>query len=369
MKQSALRHLEASLQELETADLRRYRPEQGQPPDALTFCSNDYLGLASVPVNASGAPGAAASRLIAGERAEHVALERCLADWLDVGSALVFTSGYAANVGLISALAGRGDLIVSDERNHASIIDGARLSRATVEVVPHLDVAAVKRALESHPTGKRWVVTEGYFSMDADSPDFRALRAICDSYDAALIVDEAHSVGVLGPDGRGVCAEQRVTPDVLVGTFGKAFGAGGAFVCGSSTLVDWLWNRARSFVFSTGLSPIVAQCALQGVRSALHRPELRARTAHVAEAIRSALADIGRPAAGYGHIIPVVLGSPGAALNASRQLANLGVSVQAIRPPTVAADSSRLRIAASARHTEQDIALLTAALRSLFGSA
>jgi 8-amino-7-oxononanoate synthase len=367
VKQSPLRHLESALAELERANLRRRRPAP-QAWDATSFCSNDYLGLAAISVETSGNPGAAASRLIAGERAEHTALERALSEWLDTESALVFTSGYAANVGLISSLADRGDLIVSDERNHASIIDGARLSRAQVEVVPHLDAVAIGQALSRHPAGRRWVVTEGYFSMDADSPDFRALRAVCDAHDAALIVDEAHSIGVLGPDGRGVMAEQGVIPDVLVGTFGKALGAGGAFVAGSSLLIDWLWNRARSFVFSTGLSPLIAQCALRGVEAAQLRPELRARTALVAQTVRAVLSDLGKPAAGYGHILPVILGSPAAAMDAMARLAEHGVHAQAIRPPTIAPGSSRLRMAASARHTEQDVMTAVTALRAVFGS-
>lgn len=367
MKQSPLRHLEGALHALDNANLRRHRPAP-QPFDATSFCSNDYLGLAAISVETSGNPGAAASRLIVGERAEHVALERALCEWLGVESTLVFTSGYAANVGLISALAARGDLIISDERNHASIIDGARLSRAEVEVVPHLDTAAVANALATHPSGRRWVITEGYFSMDADSPDLRALRQICDTHDAALIVDEAHSLGVLGPDGRGVSADQGVIPDALVGTFGKALGAGGAFVAGPPMLIDWLWNKARSFVFSTGLSPLVAQCALRGVEAAQLRPELRARTALVAHTLRAALAEVGRPAAGYGHILPVIFGTPTAAIEAMRQLAELGVQAQAIRPPTVAPGSSRLRLAASAQHTERDVMTAVGAIRSVFGA-
>lgn len=365
MKQSPLRHLERALSELDEANLRRRRPEP-QAFDATSFCSNDYLGLAAISVETSGSPGAAASRLIVGERVEHVALERALCEWLATESALVFTSGYAANVGLISALATRGDLIVSDERNHASIIDGAGLSRAQIEVVPHLSVAAVEKALSGHPSGRRWVVTEGYFSMDADSPDLRALRQVCDGQDAALIVDEAHSLGVLGPNGRGIAAEQGVVPDALVGTFGKALGAGGAFVAGTSLLIDWLWNRARSFVFSTGLSPVVAQCALRGVQAAQHCPELRARTAAVAQALREELAQLGRPAIGYGHILPVIFGSPTAAIDAMNALAKCGVQAQAIRPPTVAPGTSRLRLATSARHSEREVIAAITAFRSVF---
>ena len=352
------------LAELDRASLLRRRPRP-KDPGALTFCSNDYLGLAQVTVETSGHPGAGASRLIAGERAEHEALESYVSQWLGFEGALVFSSGYAANVGLLSALAVRGDLIVSDERNHASIIDGCRLSRADVEVVPHLDVQATARALAAHPAGRRWVVTEAYFSMDADTPDLRALREACDTFDAALLVDEAHSLGVLGPGGRGVCAEQGVIPDALVGTFGKAFAAGGAFVAGPALLVAWLWNRSRSFVFSTGLSPIVAQCALRGVQMAQSRPELRERTLAAARALRDALEAAGIPAAGYGHILPVLLGSPHAALELSAALAEHGVIVQAIRPPTVAPGTSRLRIAASAVHGEADVELAARAFRAV----
>ena len=367
VKQSALRHLDGALQELGAANLRRKRPAF-QASDALSFCSNDYLGLAASALEIRGSAGAGASRLIAGERAEHTALEAALAKWLPTESALVFTSGDAAHVGLISSLAGRGDLVVSDERNHASIIDGARLSHAEVEVVPHLDIAAAEEALSRHPGGRRWVITEGYFSMDADSPDLPALRELCDLYDAALIVDEAHSVGVLGPNGRGVAAEHGVLPDALVGTFGKALGAGGAFVAGSFLLVDWLWNRARSFVFSTGLSPLLAHCTLRNLQTAQSRPDLQARTAIVAHALRVALAELGKPADGHGHILPVVLVSPTVALEASTRLAELGVQVQAIRPPTVAPGSSRLRIAASARHTEQDVAKAVPAFQDVLGA-
>ena len=366
MKQSPLRHLEVSLADLDSSSLKRVRPA-AQAANAVTFCSNDYLGLASIVQEVRGAAGSAASRLISGERLEHVALEQALAKWLGSESALAFSSGYAANVGLISALAARGDLIVSDAMNHASIIDGARLSRAEIAITPHLDVAAVETALARHPSGHRWVVTEGYFSMDADSPDLPALRAICDRFDAALLVDEAHSFGVLGPDGRGVAAEQGIVPDAVIGTFGKSFGAAGAFVAGSHVLIEWLWNRARSFVFSTGLSPILAQCALRGLESALARPELRSRTAGVAHTLRSTLAELGAPTAGYGHVVPVILGNPEAALKASAELATLGIHVQAIRPPTVAPGTSRLRMTASAAHTEAEVARAVAALRVVFG--
>ncbi|HEX7664808.1 MAG TPA: aminotransferase class I/II-fold pyridoxal phosphate-dependent enzyme, partial [Polyangiaceae bacterium] len=166
--------------ELERATLRRTRPAPVDP-SVVSFCSNDYLGLAAQPLSLETLPGSGAARLIAGEHREHQTLERVTAEWLGYESALLFTSGYAANLGLLSSLAHPGDLVVSDQRNHASIIDGIRLSKAEVAVVPHLDVEATAAALAKHPTGRRWVVTEGYFSMDADTPDLRALREVCDA--------------------------------------------------------------------------------------------------------------------------------------------------------------------------------------------
>ncbi|MEO8798171.1 MAG: 8-amino-7-oxononanoate synthase [Polyangiaceae bacterium] len=367
MKQSALRHLKGELLELERATLRRFRPAPSDPT-VVSFCSNDYLGLAAQALAIETLPGAGAARLIAGEQPEHQRLEQTMAHWLGFESALLFTSGYAANVGLLSSLARPGDLVVSDQRNHASIIDGIRLSKAEVAVVPHLDVEATSAALARHPTGRRWVITEGYFSMDADTPDLRTLRAICDAHDAALLVDDAHALGVLGPEGRGACAEQGVVPDALVGTFGKAFGAGGAFVAGSPSLIDWLWNRARSFVFSTGLSPLVAAAALHGVETARSNPALRAQTLAAAQSLRSYLGDLGMAVSGYGHILPVILGAPERAVDASRKLAAQGIHVQAIRPPTVAAGTSRLRITANARMGEADLANASGAFRKAFGA-
>ncbi|MGH7439646.1 MAG: aminotransferase class I/II-fold pyridoxal phosphate-dependent enzyme, partial [Polyangiaceae bacterium] len=258
----ALHFLEEALSEASRQHLFRDRPAL-RPGGGPSFCSNDYLGLASR-LAAPATSGSGASRLVSGERAEHGALEEAVAGLVGLPSSLVFSSGYAANVGLLSSLPRPGDLVVSDALNHASIIDGIRLSKCRVAVVPHLDVGAVEAALGDRGAGRAFVVTESYFSMDADSPDLRALRAVCDRHGAALLVDEAHAIGVLGPGGAGLCAEQGVVPDALVGTFGKAFGAAGAFVAGCEPLTQWLWNTARSFVFSTGMSPVVAAAALEG---------------------------------------------------------------------------------------------------------
>lgn len=337
--------LDAALAEAARNDMLRVRPAPRR--QALSFCSNDYLGLGGRPAPPEDS-GAGASRLVCGEHPAHVALEEACAEWVGAEAALAFTSGYAANVGLVSALAGPDDLVVSDALNHASIIDGCRLSRARVEVVPHCDAAAVERALAGPRAGRAFVVTESYFSMDGDAPDLAALRRICDVAGAALLVDEAHALGVLGPDGRGLCAEAGITADALTGTLGKAFGAGGAFAAGCSALVTWLWNRARSFVFSTGLSPVAAAAGLAGLRAARTEPQRRQRVLENAARFRAGLLDRGIRTLGFGPIIPWVIGDVGRALRIAEALREAGVDVRAIRPPTVAPGTARLRFTVTA---------------------
>jgi len=346
---AALGFLDEALAQARQQDLLRDRPAPREPRQAC-FCSNDYLALAAE-VAPPAPSGAGASRLVSGDRPLHARLEAAAAELVGQPASLVFTSGYAANVGTLSALAGPEDLIVSDVLNHASIIDGARLSRATVQVVPHLDVGAVEAALRSRPRRRAFVVTESYFSMDADTPDLAALRRVCDAHDAALVVDEAHALGVLGPEGRGLCADAGVRADVLVGTFGKAFGAGGAFVAGCPSLVTWLWNRARSFVFSTGLSPAVAAAALQGVARARSEPERRHRARNAASRLRAGLAQLGVSPAGSGHIVPWIVGRAAPALRLASRLQELGMDVRAIRPPSVPEGTARLRLTVTAAHT------------------
>jgi 8-amino-7-oxononanoate synthase len=352
-KSLALGYLDEALRALERDGLLRARPLP-TPAGSISFCSNDYLGLAdrAAPPEPS---GSGASRLVCGEAEQHIALESALATWLRTESALVFTSGYAANVGVLSALASRDDLIVSDALNHASIIDGARLSRAEIAVVPHCDLDAISAALARPRRGRAWVVTESYFSMDADGPDLRRLRDLCDVHGAALVVDEAHAAGVLGPDGRGLCAAAGVVPDVLVGTLGKSLGACGAFAAGSSSLTNWLWNRARSFVFSTGLSPAVAAAALVHLRLSIADPARRARVATAASHLRSGLASRGARLRGHGHIVPWVLGDVTTALDLASALRERGIHVVAIRPPTVPPGEARLRLTVTARHDEASI--------------
>jgi len=372
-----LRHLAQDLAELERAGLLRVRPEPvDQNIDARTVYlgSNDYLGYRSTGRLTRYALGAAtehpagsgASRLVLGEHRAHRALEHALARWLGFDESLVFTTGYTANLGVISSLAGEGDLVVSDAWNHASIIDGCRLSRAKIAVVPHGDVEAVRGALRDSTARRRWVVTEGYFSMEGDTPDLPALRAICDEQDAALIVDDAHAIGVLGPEGRGCAAAAGIRPDILVGTLGKALGAQGAFVAGSLDLCRWLWNRARPFVFSTGLSPLLAAVA-QGAVGEARADEIGRRRLHaVGERLRTGLAASGVPIApSYGPIIPLILGEEARALAWSRRLAEMGIRIQAIRPPTVPKGTSRLRIAVRADVRDDEVDRTVAALGAL----
>jgi 8-amino-7-oxononanoate synthase len=360
----ALAHLEDRLEQLRTEGLLRHRAvplEAG----ALSFCSNDYLGLASEPlaVPASGPSGAGASRLVCGERVEHRKLELALANWLETEDALLFSSGYAANFGTVAALASADDRIVSDALNHASLIDGCRLSRAEVAVVPHLDLGAVAEALARPCAGRLWVVTESYFGMDADAPDLKALRALCDRFGAALVVDEAHALGVLGPEGRGLCAEAGVQPDVLIGTLGKSFGHSGAFVAGSQALTTWLWNRARPFVFSTGVSPAVAHSATAALGRARAEPWRRARVRANAEALRTLLGEAGFAIPGFGHIVPVLAGTPERAVQWASELTRQGLPLHPIRPPTVPRGTSRLRLTVTALHSEADLSRLVGALR------
>lgn len=318
----------------------------------LNLCSNDYLSLAAQRVE--GAAGSGASRLVVGDTRDHVALERALAEWLRVEESLVFSSGYAANVGAVAALAAGGQtVVVSDALNHASLIDGCRLARARVVVVPHRDVGAVRTALASAAERRRIVLTDAYFSMDGTVAPVAELAEECRRANAALYVDEAHALGVFGPEGRGVCASVGVVPDVLVGTFGKSFGGSGAFVAGSQSLTRWLWNAARSFVFSTGMSPVVASAVLANL-AFVREGSLTRRLAAHSERLRSSVARETLPDS-VGPIVPLVLGSPARALAATERLLELDIFAQAIRPPTVPAGTSRLRVTLQAGHDPAEL--------------
>ena len=342
----------------------------------VDFASNDYLGLASDERPAVAAmraiiehsAGAAASRLIVGTNPEHDALERELAEFFDTESALSFSSGYAANVGIIGALVGRGDAVFSDALNHASLIDGARVSRSSIYVYPHRDVAALERLLAVHRRAHRraLIVTDGMFSMDGDVAPLADLVDLARRYGAWTYVDDAHAVGAVGPEGRGTTAVQGAAarPDVLVGTLGKAFGVAGAFVVGSATLQAYLVNRARSFVFSTAPMPAQAAAAREGLRIARAEPDRRMRLAENAARLRASLASLGVSCAGdaTSHIVPVIVGGAARAAALGPMIAERGFAVGAVRPPTVPPGTSRLRLSVSAAHTSEQIAGVAQAL-------
>ncbi len=366
-----LGYLQDDLASLRESGLFR-SPESGALPQAIDACTNDYLGYGTAPLLAPelealrGLPaGARASRLIDGCHPQHERLETLAAEWVGLQSALSFPSGFSANVGLLQAIAGPGDLIVSDELNHASLIDGCRLSRAEVAVVPHL--GDVREAL-SRPARRRFVVVESYYSMDGDSPDLRDLRAACDAEGAVLVVDEAHALGVFGPEGSGKCAAQGVVPDVLIGTFSKALGLQGAFVASQAPMRDWLWNRARSFVFSTGLSPLLAGLAEIRIRRARADDAARQRLAENAALFDRLLGSgelagsLVRAAGSAGPVCPLIVGEAQAAVELAERARSRGILVRAIRPPTVPAGTARLRVTVKASWSPGDTSRVAQAL-------
>ncbi len=343
--------------------------------DAIDFSSNDYLGLASnerVIAAARAAltdagVGATASRLIAGDHPEHESLERELAEFLNAERAILYGSGYLANVGTIPALVGRDDVIFADQLNHASLIDGCRLSRATVHVYDHADIDALASLLAAHRASHRraLIVTDGVFSMDGDRARLAGIVKLARAHDAWTYVDDAHAVGVLGPAGRGTAESLGVSGvDVTVGTLGKAFGGAGAFVTGSATLCAFLLNRARSFIFSTAMLPAQAAAAREALRIVRSEPERRERLARNARALRAALDARGVRAIGddAAHIVPVIIGDAARTMHVGEVLGARGFLVGAVRPPTVPDGTSRLRITMSAAHTLDQIGGLADAL-------
>ena len=296
----------------------------------------------------------------------HKAAVDALCDWLDVAAVALFSSGYAANVGTLSALLDKDCLVLSDALNHASIIDGCRLSGATIKVYRHLDVAHARALLteNSRSYARTLIVTESMFSMDGDRAPLSALRRLADEHHAALYVDEAHALGVYGAEGRGLCAANRVRPDILVGTLGKALGLQGAFVAGAQSIVDWLYHRARSLVYSTGMSPALAAVIPLAVQLTRHAERERALLEEHRQRLHHALVELGLlSSACDGIIMPVILGDAKAAMQMAQRLWSQGVWVHAIRPPTVPEGASRLRCVLSAAHHQEHISRAMDAFR------
>ncbi len=354
----------------EAAGLRRRLHPRTLAPTAdgagvrVDLASNDYLGLGGHPTVVEGAAralrawgtGSTGSRLVTGTTALHGELEAALADHVGFAAALVFSSGYTANLGCLTGLAGPGDLIVSDALNHASIVDACRLSRARVAITPHGDVAAVAAALAAGGWRRALVVTESVFSADGDAAPLAELHGTARAHGAVLVVDEAHGLGVVGPTGRGVLAAAGLAgqPDVVATvTLSKALGGQGGAVLGTTAVREHLIDTARTFIFDTGLAPASAGGALAALAHLRARPELPAAVRHRADEL-AALTEAPRPA---GAVVSVVVGEPEPAVAAAAICRAHGVAVGCFRPPTVPAGTSRLRLAARADLSDADLAL------------
>jgi glycine C-acetyltransferase len=334
----------------------------------LLLCSNNYLGLADHPALKRAAiegvafgVGSGASRLVSGTMELHEQLETRIAAFKGTERALLFNSGYAANTGIISALVGRGDAIFSDRLNHASIVDGAQLSRAGVYRYPHRDMAALERMLqEKGGTGRRLIVTDGVFSMDGDIAPLKELVRLARCYDALLMVDDAHGSGVLGKTGRGTGELCGVMDgiDIHMGTLGKGLGSFGAYAAASGTICDYLVNKARSFIFSTSLPPAVLAASIAAIDlvDSQEGAQLREKLAANVALFKQRLEASGFDTMGSEtQIIPIFVGPAQATMEFSRELLEQGLFVQGIRPPTVPAGSCRLRCTIMATHEAADL--------------
>ena len=339
-----------------------------RPPAGIDLSSNDSLGLASHPllkqrmaeaVWAEGV-GSTGSRLLRGEREAFAHLEQIFARFKGTARSLYFSSGYLANLAVLTTFPESGDVIFSDERNHASLIDGVRLSRARRVIFPHNDVAALRRLMgtESAETQK-FVVVESLFSMDGDEAPLAEYAALCSETGAALIVDEAHAVGVFGATGSGLIEEHGIAADVFasINTGGKAMGVSGAFVAGADDTIESLIQRARPFIFSTAAPPAIAAALEASLEVMAAEPERRIQLLALARTLRDRLGIPGRS-----HIVPVILGENERAVAVAQKLQAAGFDVRAIRPPTVRAGTARLRVSLNQGLTEQELERFAAAL-------
>jgi 8-amino-7-oxononanoate synthase len=392
--------LARELAAFEAQHIRRRRrlveafPEPGDPTVVRVggrllrnFCSNDYLGLSHHPALIRAANdcmsrfgfGAGAAHLVSGHSLEHHALEEELAAFTARERALLFSSGYMANLGVISALTDRHDLVLADRWNHASLLDGSRLSGARLRRYAHGDSAHATQMLLAQrnrgdtneaPCATALLVTDGVFSMDGDLAPLPALAALAARHDCALMVDDAHGLGVIGKNGGGTLEQTAVAASavpILVGTLGKAFGTFGAFVAGDAALIDYLIQRARTYIYTTALPPAVAAASRAALRLAQQEGWRRERLHSLVQRFRAAAATLGLPlAASTTPIQPLIVGDAAPALALSEALMNAGFWVSAIRPPTVPAGSARLRITLSAAHREQDVDALAETLGQLW---
>lgn len=343
----------------------------------LNFCSNNYLGLANDPhlVEAASVSmkeegfGSGASRLVCGNMSSHEQLERSIAKFKQTEAALVFSSGYMANVGVISSLFGREDWIFSDKLNHASIIDGILLSQANYKRYPHLDTAALEEMLKSIPAkGKRLIVTDSVFSMDGDVAPLPKIVALAKKYNSMVMVDEAHAVGVFGKRGRGLAEHLGVEQDIdiIVGTLSKAAGSFGAYCSGSKKLIEYLINSARSFIYTTAMPPSTAAASIRALEIIQEDVNLRKKLWNNTKYLHGELKKLGFDTMNaQTPIIPILVKDSKLALDFSQKLFERGILISAIRPPTVPVNTARLRLTVTSAHTKEHLDQLIEQLQTI----
>jgi len=378
-----MKQFQPRLDQLEAADsLRslRFSPDRaGASLDlngrkVLNLASNDYLGLANHPTLKEASIkaieqfgcGSTASRLVSGNLELNNLLEKKIRSLFEKEAALVFPTGYMTNLGIISSLAETGDLIFSDKINHASIVDGIALSKAEFKRYAHRDMSHLERLLKKNETtSNKFIITDTIFSMDGDLAPLKKITDLCKKYDAFLIIDEAHANGILGDNGLGLAEETNLLDkvDLVMGTFSKALGSLGGFVTGKKEVIDFLINKARSLIFTTGLPPAVLAANIAAMDIIKNEPERREKLLKLSDQLRTQLHELKYDIMGSAsHIIPIHCGTNETALTLSQLLFDAGFLAVAIRPPTVPVGSARLRISLSAEHTEKDIASFLTAL-------
>ena len=330
----------------------------------LNFSSNDYLNLANDPRLKAGAIraieefgcGATASRLMAGHLAVHETLERAIADWLNMDCGLVFPSGFQANLGMISSIVGKADTVFSDTLNHASIVDGCRLSGADIRIYRHLDCDHLEELLQStESSGRKLIVTDSVFSMDGDCAPIKRIAELAQEYECLFAVDEAHALGVFG-EGKGLCHGLSVQPDIIVGTMTKSFGSGGGFIASSTSFQSLFINKARSFIFSTGLSPACAGSALAATDVMQQNPSMGVELLRKSRLLRDRLIESGvQIPDDDSQILPIMIGSNAEAVRIMNTLLDHGILLAAVRPPSVPEGTARLRISVTLAHEDSDL--------------
>ena len=343
----------------------------------LLMCSNDYLGMANHPALCEAATqamkrygfGAGASRLVSGSSEVHHELERRIAQYKGTEAAIIFNSGYAANTGVLQSVAGEGDVVLSDSMNHASIVDGCRLCKADVHIYRHSDMNHVEEILKKRATARRkLIVTDGVFSMDGDIAPLPDLVSLCEKYRAILMVDDAHATGVLGKTGKGTVEHFGLAGRVHIhmGTLGKALGSFGAFIAGNRDLIDFLINRARSFIYSTAMPPSVCAASIAAIDVVEAEPGRREslwkNRARFVLGLKALGIDTGRSET---QIVPIMIGDPAKTLKAAEKLFEHGVYATAIRPPTVPNGTARIRTTIMSTHSYENIDVVVALIEKL----